>query len=76
MSFSPSEIYNAIKKHYPDFEIEYNPDFRQKIAESWSESIDDSRARADWNWENAYDLEGMVSEMIKHLKPKLLVNEE
>ena len=72
MSFSPKEIYEAIKVHYPDFEIEYKPDFRQQIAESWTESIDDSMARKDWNWNHKYDLEAMVSEMIKHLKVKLL----
>ncbi|MDA9773710.1 NAD-dependent epimerase/dehydratase family protein [Saprospiraceae bacterium] len=72
MSFSPKEIYDAIKLHYPDFKIEYKPDFRQQIAESWTESIDDSMARKDWNWNHKYDLEAMVSEMIKHLKVKLL----
>ena len=71
MSFSPSEIYEEIKKHYPEFEIEYKPDFRQKIAESWTESIDDSEARKDWNWEHRYNLPMMVEEMIKHLKIRL-----
>lgn len=71
MSFSPSEIYEAIKVHYPNFEIEYKPDFRQKIAESWTESIDDSQARKDWKWNHKYDLNAMVVEMIKHLKIKL-----
>jgi threonine 3-dehydrogenase len=68
MSFTPSEIYEAIKKVYPNFEIEYNPDFRQKIAESWSESIDDSKAREDWGWKEKYNLEAMVAEMFNGLK--------
>ena len=49
MSFAPVDIYNAIKKYYPDFQITYSPDFRQQIAESWTESIDDSSARMDWD---------------------------
>jgi len=71
MSFSPEEIYEEIKKHYPNFEIEYKPDFRQEIAESWTESIDDSIARKDWNWNHDFDLQKMVKEMIKQLKIKL-----
>jgi nucleoside-diphosphate-sugar epimerase len=67
MSFTPGEIYEAIKKHLPDFTIEYNPDFRQKIAESWTKSIDDSKAREDWNWEPRFDLESMVADMLEHL---------
>ncbi len=68
MSFTPNEIYQEIKKHYPNFEIEYKPDFRQKIAESWTESIDDSYARKDWNWNHQYDLQEMVKTMIKELR--------
>ncbi len=71
MSFSPREIYEEIKQHYPDFQIDYKPDFRQQIAESWTESIDDSRAREDWNWNHRYDLKAMVADMIKHLRLKL-----
>lgn len=67
MSFTPGEIYEEIKKHIPGFTIEYNPDFRQKIAESWTKSIDDSRARNDWHWEPKYNLESMVKDMLKHL---------
>ena len=68
MSFTPNEIYQEIKKYYPNFEIEYKPDFRQKIAESWTESIDDSYARKDWNWNHQYDLQEMVKTMIKELR--------
>jgi threonine 3-dehydrogenase len=70
MSFTPKEIYEEIKKHFPDFKIKYQPDFRQKIAESWSESIDDSRARNEWGWQNEYDLSTMTADMIHHLKIK------
>ena len=56
MSFSPKQIFTEIKKHYPHFSIAYQPDFRQKIANSWPASIDDSLARTDWNWKNDFDL--------------------
>ena len=67
MSFTPSEIAEEIKKHIPDFKISYKPDFRQDIASSWSESIDDSKARSDWNWKPDFDLEKMTIDMLKHL---------
>ncbi|MDP4999016.1 MAG: NAD-dependent epimerase/dehydratase family protein [Saprospiraceae bacterium] len=67
MSFSPEEIAAAIQKHIPDFQITYSPDFRQKIAESWPASIDDTEARQDWGWRPMYDLEAMTEDMIKHL---------
>jgi len=70
MSFTPAEIYAEILKHYPDFKISYEPDFRQQIAESWSESIDDSEARKNWNWNHGFDLEKMTVDMIAHLKNK------
>jgi nucleoside-diphosphate-sugar epimerase len=68
MSFSPKEIYNEIKKQFPDFEIVYNPDFRQKIADSWPGSIDDSVAREDLKWHPSYNLEQMSQDIIAHLK--------
>lgn len=68
MSFTPAEVYESIRKHFPDFAITYAPDFRQKIAESWSETIDDSNARRDWNWQPEYDLESMTVDMIYHLR--------
>jgi len=67
MSFTPTEIAAEIKKHIPDFEITYNPDFRQKIADSWPASIDDSAAREDWGWNHKFDLETMTKDMIEHL---------
>ncbi len=71
IDFTPKEIYQEIKKHIADFTIEYNPDFRQAIADSWPSSIDDSTAKKDWNWQPKYNLEKMVSEMLVRLKDKL-----
>ncbi|MDG5490549.1 NAD-dependent epimerase/dehydratase family protein [Psychroserpens sp. SPM9] len=70
ISFTPKEISEAIKKHISNFEISYEPDFRQQIANSWPKSIDDSSARTDWNWNHKYDLEKMTSEMINQLRKK------
>lgn len=68
MSFSPAEIAKAIQKHIPGFSISYEPDFRQKIAESWPASIDDSEAREHWGWQHGYDLERMVADMLQNLQ--------
>lgn len=69
MDFTPGEIAAEIRKRIPEFEIEYKPDFRQNIAESWAESIDDSLARKDWDWQPKYNLESMTMEMLEKLKP-------
>lgn len=74
MSFTPAEIHAAIQKHFPDFSIEYNPDFRQKIADSWSETIDDTNARKDWGWQPEYDLDSMTDDMIYHLRKQYQKN--
>lgn len=71
MSFTPAEIAEEIKKHFPDFTINYEPDFRQKIADSWPASIDDSEARKDWGWKNDFDMEKMTVEMISKLKENI-----
>jgi nucleoside-diphosphate-sugar epimerase len=71
MSFSYGEIAAEIKKHIPEFEIEYKPDFRQKIANSWPQSIDDSSSKAEWNWKPEYDLARMTADMIEKLREKL-----
>ena len=68
ISFTPKQIAEEIKKHIPDFEITYNSDFRQAIADSWPSSIDDSYAKKDWGWELKYDLEKMTSVMMEKLK--------
>jgi nucleoside-diphosphate-sugar epimerase len=67
LSFSPKEIAAEIKKHIPDFTISYEPDYRQKIANSWPESIDDSVARTDWGWKPEYDLSRMTEDMLENL---------
>ena len=64
MSFNPADIAAEIKKHIPEFSISYKEDYRQAIADSWPQSIDDSVARNDWGWKEEYDLEKMVNEMI------------
>lgn len=67
MSFSPEEIAAEIKKHIPEFTISYAPDYRQQIANSWPQSIDDSVARNDWGWEHEYDLALMTKDMLENL---------
>ena len=68
MSFTPTQIAAEIKKHIPEFTITYEPDFRQKIADSWPASIDDAEARKDWGWKHEFDLESMSVDMLTHLK--------
>ena len=68
INFTPEEIALEIKKHIPEFKISYQPDFRQEIANSWPESIDDSEAREDWNWQHKFDLSTMAEDIIKNLK--------
>ncbi|MEH6705524.1 NAD-dependent epimerase/dehydratase family protein [Galbibacter orientalis] len=67
VSFSPKEIYSELLKYYPDFKIKYNPDFRQEIAASWPDSIDDTRARLDWDWQHNYDMSKMAKDILDHL---------
>ena len=68
MSFSPKEIADEIKKHIPDFAISYKPDYRQDIANSWPQSIDDMVAQKDWGWKPEFDLALMTKDMIDNLK--------
>jgi len=65
MSFTPEILANEIKNHIEDFKISYAPDFRQKIAESWPSSIDDSTAREDWGWEHEFDLGKLTTTMLE-----------
>jgi len=67
MSFSAGELAAEIKRYIPEFECEYKPDFRQKIADSWPVSIDDSVARREWNWKPTFDLAAMTKDMIEKL---------
>jgi nucleoside-diphosphate-sugar epimerase len=68
VSFSPKEIAAEIKKHLPGFTISYEPDYRQQIAKSWPQSIDDSVARNQWGWKPKYDLAALTNDMIGNLE--------
>lgn len=71
ISFTPKELAEEIKKHIPEFEMEYNVDpVRQGIADSWPNSIDDSVARKEWGWQHEYDLAGMTKDMIEVLSKR------
>lgn len=67
IDFTPEEITREIQKHLPEFKINYLPDFRQEIAESWPQSIDDSCAKKDWKWQHKIDLPNMTKIMLEHL---------
>lgn len=71
MSFTPKEITEEIKKHYPNFTVDCALDFKQKIANSWPASINDSLARAHWGCENDYNIENMTDEMFNMLKENI-----
>ncbi len=68
LNFTPDTLAKAIQKYIPEFEIDYAPDFRQAIADSWPSSIDDSRAREDWGWQHEFDLDKMTQEMLEGIK--------
>jgi len=70
MSFSAGELAAEIKKHIPEFEVEYKPDFRQAIADSWPQNIDDSAARKEWGWKPSYNLSSMTKDMLKKLQKR------
>jgi nucleoside-diphosphate-sugar epimerase len=71
LSFSPAELAAEITNHVPEFEITYEPDYRQEIADSWPRTIDDSAAREEWGWEPQYDLSAMVADMLEQLQRRL-----
>ncbi|MBW7869046.1 MAG: NAD-dependent epimerase/dehydratase family protein [Brumimicrobium sp.] len=71
ISFTPKELAAEIKKHIPTFKMSYEPDFRQQIADSWPQSLNDMQAQKDWNWKHTYDLKRMVETMLKEVKPEL-----
>lgn len=72
ISFTPSQLAKAIQTEIPEFKITYVPDFRQAIADSWPNSIDDSRAKTDWGWNEKFGLSEMVNVMLKHVDPSLI----
>jgi len=71
MSFSPAELVAEIKKHIPEFTCEYQPDFRQAIADSWPRTINDSAAREEWGWQPSYDLAAMTADMLEKLGQRI-----
>lgn len=68
LSFTPSEIANAISKKIPSFKIKYSPDFRQDIAATWPNSLDDTQAQKDWNWKANYNLDQLVDVMLEGIR--------
>lgn len=68
LSFNPQELSQEIKNYFPNFEMSYQEDYRQEIANSWPKSMDDSIATKDWNWKSEFDLKKMTADMIKNLK--------
>jgi nucleoside-diphosphate-sugar epimerase len=71
VSFTPAEMAAAIRKRIPGFVIDYAPDFRQTIADSWPRSIDDTAAQTDWGWRAQFDLDAIVADMLDNLGPQL-----
>lgn len=70
ISFTPKQLAESIKMHIPDFKIDYNPDYRQEIADSWPKSINDSYARQDWKWKHKFSLDDITKEMLFQLDKK------
>lgn len=68
MNFAPRDVAAEIRRHIPGFQVTYAPDYRQEIATTWPESIDDSKARQDWGWKPDFDLSRMTEDMLRHLK--------
>lgn len=72
VSFTPSELEKEIQKFIPAFKISYQPDFRQAIADSWPNSLEDKKARLDWDWNPKYNFSSMVQNILEGFKKKLL----
>ncbi len=70
MSFTAAELAQSIKKYIPDFEVTYEPDYHQAIADSWPNSVDDSAARQEWNWSPSFNLDSMTRDMLEEIKKK------
>ena len=68
MTFTPQELATEIKKHIPEFKLNYDPDYRQEIANSWPSSINDNSARNDWGWDHEYDLAKLTEKMLSGLR--------
>lgn len=70
MSFTAKDLANAIKKHIPDFVDSYEPDFRQAIADSWPDDVEDDAARKDWGWDPSHNIESMTKDMLEKLQAR------
>ena len=68
MNFTPKELASAIHQYLPNFTISYKPDYRQAIADSWPDSIDDTKAREDWGWSPNYTLSKMTKDILENLQ--------
>lgn len=71
MSFTPKQIAESIQKHIPEFTISYKSDFRQALADSWPNSVNDSKATEDWNWQPDFDLDAMTKDMLENIGKKI-----
>eukprot|EP01138_Halocafeteria_seosinensis_P007509 gb/GECG01007675.1/.p1 GENE.gb/GECG01007675.1/~~gb/GECG01007675.1/.p1 ORF type:complete len:388 (+),score=42.17 gb/GECG01007675.1/:1-1164(+) len=71
LSFTPGDVAESIRKFIPEFEIDYKPDFRQAIADSWPNALDDTNARRDWHWQHEYDLDKMTEDMLQAIRPRV-----
>ena len=71
MSFTPKQLADEIKKYIPEFEITYEPDFRDGIARTWPQSLDDSVARKEWGWQPEFEFEDMVKVMLEGISERL-----
>lgn len=67
LSFTPKELAASIRRRLPSFQMNYQPDFRQAIADSWPRSLDDSESTKDWGWKPDYDIDRMTDEILEHL---------
>jgi nucleoside-diphosphate-sugar epimerase len=74
MDITPKELSEEIKQTIPNFTINYRPDSRQKIADSWPQSIDDTKARKDWNWSHKFTLSSMTKDILKNLQAQKVKN--
>lgn len=74
MDITPKELASEIQQAIPNFTISYQPDFRQKIADSWPQIIDDTKAREDWNWSHKYTISSMTKDMLKNLQAQKIKN--
>jgi nucleoside-diphosphate-sugar epimerase len=76
VSFSAGELAAVIRKRIPNFTVTYSPDSRQRIADSWPKSIDDSEARRDWGWAHQFDLSKMTADMLSKLRARVMPKEK